>query len=133
MNDRSGREIVKSKLLILQSKRLLLSSAQRRLDQTGLDSMRRRVDRLRVETDMAQFGYRTAMLDYGSPQHSDYWIVAYGRLIEMASALSGKLRDSVVSLPIAERFQASADVEMLEEIISHWSRSMRTAIAKSVA
>ena len=130
---RAAREIVTSRLLILQSKRLMLTSAQRRLDQHGLDSMRHRVERLRTETDMAQYSYRLAMLNYGSPAHIDYWVVAYGKLIEMASALSGKLRDSVVGLPPAERFQASADVEMLEEIMDHWAASMRKAMARSVA
>lgn len=129
----AAREIVSSRLLILQSKRLMLSSAQRRLDKTGLDSIKERVDRLRAETESAQHSYRVAMLAFGSPEHMDYWIVAYGRLIDIGNKLAKKLRHAVVELPATERYEASTDVEMLEDIVGRWSDSMRAAMARSVA
>jgi hypothetical protein len=74
------------------------------------------------------------MLEYGSPAvHHDFWTIAYGRLIEMGQALSAKLRSSVYSLPVAERYRVSADVEMLEEIVDRWTAAMRTAMVESVA
>ncbi|HKW72718.1 MAG TPA: hypothetical protein VJQ08_07820 [Candidatus Dormibacteraeota bacterium] len=59
--------IISLRLLIRQSKRLLLSSTQRRFDVLGLDALRQRVERLRFETDMAQHAYRATMLACGSP------------------------------------------------------------------
>jgi hypothetical protein len=132
-NDETARGILNSKLLIIQSKRLMLVLAERRLEETGLESMRRRVDKLRAETEVAQYNYRAAMLSYGSPEYVDYWIVAYSRLAEMGHILARKMRDAVVDLPAVERYQASADVEMLEEMVGRWSASMRVAMTKSVA
>lgn len=133
MKESTSRGLINSRLLVLQSKRLLLSSAQRRLDDTGMDSMRQRVDTLRHEADMAQHVYRSTVLAVGSPENLDYWIVAYSKLIEMGNTLATKLRSAVVDLPLSERYQASADVEMLEEIVNRWQESMRHEMAKSVA
>ena len=88
---------------------------------------------MRYETDMAQHAYRATMLAYGSPAHADYWLVAYARLIEMGRALTGKLRDSALSLAPAERYQVSADVEMLESLIERWTEEMHSSMADAVA
>jgi hypothetical protein len=129
----AAREVIQSRLLILQSKRLMLNSLVRRLEETGLDSLRQRVEVLRLEAEMAQHEYRSSVLTYGSPEMIDYWIVAYSRLIEMGNTLATRLRDAVTDLPLSERYQASADVEMLEGIVERWQESMRLAMAKSVA
>lgn len=133
MRAETARAIVSSRLLILQTKRLLLNSSQRRFDALGLDTLRQRVERLRLETDLAQHAYRATMLAYGSPAHADYWLVAYARLIEMGRALTSKLRDSAMSLAPAERYQASADVEMLETLIERWTEEMHRSMAEAVA
>ena len=127
------RHIVTSRFLVLQSKRLMLGSIQRRRDETsqGLDA---RVERLRAEVDTAQHLYRVAMLQYGSPaQDQDFWLIAYGRLIEMVAALATKLRNAVGDLPIGDRYEASADVEVIEEILVHWNAALRAAMARAVA
>ena len=52
-----AQSVVTSRLLILQSKRLMLDRCQRRLDRDGADEeARRRVDVLRSQTDAAQIG-----------------------------------------------------------------------------
>jgi hypothetical protein len=111
----------------------MLSLAERRLMLEGKDSLRRRAENLRLEAEQARHAYRSAILEYGSPESSDYWIVAYSRLIEMGNTLTTRLRDAIIDLPLSERYQASADVEMLEEIVDRWRVSMRAAMAKSVA
>jgi hypothetical protein len=131
--DRAAHEVITSRLLMMQSKRLMLSLAERRLMLEGKDSLRRRAENLRLEAEQARHAYRSAILDYGSPESSDYWIVAYSRLIEMGNTLTTRLRDAIIDLPLSERYQASADVEMLEEIVDRWRVSMRAAMAKSVA
>lgn len=126
-------DILTLRLLILQSKRLLLGSAQRRLEKYPFGGLEVRVNRLRAEVELAQYAYRVAMLNFGSPQHSDYWVIAYSRLIEMGGALTEKLRSAVIDMPKSERFEVSADVEMLEEMVQRWQAAKRDSIAESVA
>jgi hypothetical protein len=122
--------LIGSRLMILQSKRLMLNSASRRLETSHLDSMRERVDHLRAETEQAQHAYRRTMLDFGSPERAEYWLVAYGRLIDAGSALVRKLRRAAHDLPVEERYQVSTDVEALEGIIEQWSDSMRSSMGQ---
>jgi len=124
--------LIGCRLMILQSKRLMLNSARRRLERTDMDELRQRVEELRAEIDHAQHAYRQTMLGYGSPDRPEYWLVAYGRLIVARSALVGKLRLAVDDLPAVERYRVSTDVEVLEAIIDQWGRSMRASMAEAV-
>jgi len=129
-----AQSVLTSRLLILQSKRLMLDRYQRRLDRDEADDEARlRVGVLRRQTDAAQHAYRSVILAWGSPENAEYWIVAYGRLIDMGTTLTQKLRDAVVELPLAERYQVSADVESLESIVGEWMEKMRRSMAASVA
>jgi len=124
--------LIGCRLMILQSKRLMLNSARRRLERTDMDELRQRVEELRAEIDHAHHAYRQTMLGYGSPDRPEYWLVAYGRLIDAGSALVGKLRLAVDDLPAVERYRVSTDVEVLEAIIDQWGRSMRASMAEAV-
>lgn len=121
--------LIGSRLMILQSKRLMLNSARRRLESSGLESMKERVDHLRVETEQAQHAYRKMMLGYGSAELPEYWVVAYGRLIDAGGALARKLRHAAGGLPQAERHQVATDLKSLEGIIDEWTESMRASMA----
>lgn len=127
------RQLITGRLLVLQSKRLLLGSQERRMNDSSLDSLRERVDRLRTETATAQQTYLETMLRWGTPDMHDYWPSAYSRLIAMATLLEDKLRAAVDDLPPAERYEVSTDVEMLERMVCRWSESMRSAMVASVA
>jgi hypothetical protein len=133
MKEATAEQIINSKLLILQSKRLLLTSAERRLGDTGMESLRARVDQLRTETATAQHGYRSSVLQLGSPRQHDYWPIAYSRLIEMGTALTTKLRRSAPGLPADERYELTADMEMLEGIVEGWTESKRRSMAVATA
>jgi hypothetical protein len=128
MREATAEQIINSKLLILQSKRLLLTSAERRLGDTDVRSIRARVDQLRTETATAQHGYRSSVLRWGSPRQHDYWPIAYSRLIEMGNALTTKLRRSAPGLPAEERYELTADMEMLEGIVEGWTESKRRSM-----
>ena len=125
-------QIISSRLLVLQSKRLLLGSARRRHIR-GEDSFSTRVERLRQEAEAAQHAYRSAVLNLGSPEDRDYWVVAYGRMIEVARTLATKLRQARTGLPPGESYELSTDIEVLEDIIADWSESMRKAMTPAVA
>lgn len=115
MNDAVAEALITSRLLALQSKRLMLQSAERRMNHE-------RIQRLRAEAESAQHAYRTAMLRYGSPHDRDYWVVVYGRLIEMGRVLALKLNES------RDRLQVSPDIAMLDGMVDRWGECMRTAM-----
>jgi hypothetical protein len=125
--------IISSRLLIMQSKRLRLMSLRRRLAETGVAALQSRVDSLHAEAMQAQHQYRAAIMHWGSPEHADYWVVAYSRLIEIGNALTDKMRDAAATLPPHERYELAADIEMLEEIVRRWSESRRESMAATVA
>jgi len=131
--DHGLSKIITSRMLILQSKRLLLVSLRRRLAATGVAALKKRVDGLQAEASLAQHQYRDAILNWASPEDADYWVVAYSRLIEMGNVLSGKLRDAAVVLPLQERDEVSADIEMLDEILQSWTESRRESMGVTVA
>jgi hypothetical protein len=124
--------IITGRLLVLQSKRLLLTSALRRLDRTPDKARRRRAERLRSDIDSAQSTYRSTILNFESPESHEYWLVAYGRLIEMGGGLVARLRGAVPDLPVDERLAASTDLEELEAIIRGWTKSMRESMTGSL-
>ncbi|TMC86184.1 MAG: hypothetical protein E6J06_01565 [Chloroflexi bacterium] len=121
--------LISARLLMLQSKRLILATLERRLRQRPIDELPGRVEHMRVETDNAQDVYCTSMLRWGSPATPDYWPVAYRRLVEIADRLSSKLRRSATDLPPAERYQLAAEVEMLEVLVDRWRESIRASMA----
>ena len=125
--------IVAAQLLILQSKRLMLASVERRLAETKLQQLRDRVDVLKGEVAVAHHNYKNAMLRYGAPDHADYWLVAYMRLIEVGNALTQQLTTAVAELPAEEQYEVSTDIEMLERIVGRWREGMREAMVESVA
>lgn len=125
--------LITSRLLVLQSKRLMLNSVQRRLDDNASARLHDQLEKLRQEAELAQHSYRSCMLNFGTADTSDYWLIAYSRLIEMGNALALKLRETSKVLPVSERYEVSADVEMLERIVATWTQSLRMAMAEAVA
>jgi hypothetical protein len=120
--------LISARLLMLQSKRLILATLERRLNKQRHESLRPRVDRLRAETRHAHEQYTSSVLRWGTPERPEYWPAAYGRLVETADRLSTKLRLAAVELPPEERYQLSAEVEMLEELVERWRHSIRSAM-----
>lgn len=132
----AGREhvnIIAARLLILQSKRLMLASLERRLADTRLQELRTRVEVLKGDAAVANHNYKDAMLRYGAPDHDGYWLVAYTRLVEVGNVLTQKLTTAVAELPAEEQYEVSTDIEMLECIVGRWRDGVREAMAESVA
>ena len=121
--------LISARLLMLQSKRLILATLERRLHNQEVESLRSRVEHLREETRDAQERYAASMLQWGSAQTPDYWPVAYRRLVETADRLSMRLRRASADLPAAERYQMAAEVEMLEALVEGWRQSIRASMA----
>ncbi len=120
--------LISSRLLMLQSKRLILASLERRFRKQPLESLRTRVDHTRQETLNAHERYCLSLLTWGTAETPHYWPVAYGRLVDTADRLSSKLRGVARDLPYPDRYQAATDVEMLESFAERWRQSIRTSI-----
>lgn len=120
--------IITSRYLILQSKRALLSSAERRATRRGSARLRARVEQLRAEAERADEAYRATMLRIGGPEHPDYWPVAYARLIAVGNELTEELRHAMAHSPGAER-HVSMDLQALERLVQRWGDCVRSRIA----
>lgn len=129
MKDHVAEHVINSRLLILQSKRLLLSSAERQARLYGSERLRERVERLRSESEVARDAYGSILLSVGSPQHPDYWSVAYRRLIDLGSELSDKLTKASETAAPMERAAIATDVELLNELVHRWTSSMRDRVS----
>ena len=121
--------LIASRLLIVQSKRLMLASAERDARRGGTNRGKQ-VEKLRLEAATAQESCRSALLKFGTPANPDYWPVAYLRLIGIGKRLTGTLNANASMLAPTERDRASADVKRLEHIIDEWTVSMRASIAQ---
>lgn len=122
-------QVVQSRFLIMQSKRLLLMSAERRATLHGTELMQERLRRLGSESEIATDAYRRTVLALGSSSHPDYWTVAYSHMIELGSRLSTKLLKTAAKMPASERGRIAVDVKLLEQLVSGWTESMRGRIA----
>jgi hypothetical protein len=128
-----SESVVTGRLLVLQSKRLMLASNERHLEKRKTEVLRLAVERLREEIDRAQRSYRSALVRLGSPLMPDYWPAAYSHLIERADDLSGRLRTAAVDAPQTGRYEIAVEVELLEQLIGEWRDSLRTSITEASA
>ncbi|HEY6115863.1 MAG TPA: hypothetical protein VI172_07885 [Candidatus Dormibacteraeota bacterium] len=119
--------------LVLQSKRLLLASNERRFRVREGEGLREAGERLRGEVDGAQSAYRSALVKLGSPSTPGYWPAAYSHLIERADHLSGRLKSAAADTPHAGRYEIAVEVELLDELIDEWRDSLRTSILEATA
>jgi len=125
--------IITSRLLVLQSKRLMLAATERALQGSNAAGVRRRIEELRIETDAAQDRYRSAILAWASTEDIDYWVIAYSRLIEKGNVIVKKMREANLVLPPSERYQISAEIETMEHLVEDWTESLRRSMAAAVA
>ena len=120
----TGDLIVMSRLLVLQSKRLLIASCTNKLRATGDDRFRRRLASLQTDSETALSEYRRAVLDWAAPETAQYWLVAHQTMIEGAEELVTHMRASADELPQPDRGDIGDDIVRLEAIIERWRGSM---------
>lgn len=129
VQEAAARCMITSRLLILESKRLMLSSLHRRLKLAGSKGeMAQRLEYFRAETQRAQQAYNSSVAKFGSPDSNEFWLVAYGRLISQGGNLVSKLQLAAPSLSPTDQMEVATDVDGLEMIIEGWSRSMRRSM-----
>jgi len=129
----AGDSIVSARLLVVQSKRLMLSSLLRRFRLRGEDSLRKRTDRFRDEADRANRNYRSAVLNWGQATSPEFRLVAYGSLVDLAESLVLELRGTLGGLQPRDQFELATEVEVLENFIDQWRRNARPSATAAVA
>lgn len=120
----TGDLIVMSRLLILQSRRIMLGSTQRRARDVGSTAFHARVDRLQREADQAHDDYRKSVLAWANPSTSQFWVVAHASLIESAETMADGLRARAVELPISDRLAVETDAREVDGIVRRWRASL---------
>lgn len=128
-----GRDIVRSRQLVAQSKRLRLVCVHRRRGKSGGDDGRRLIERLEADLARADLFYRAAVLRYTSPSSPEYWIVAYGWLLAMGETLTDAMRSTAKALPPGAKYEVAGEIEALDLILARWNGAMKRSMAEAVA
>ena len=128
-----GDSIVSARLLVVQSKRLMLSSLLRRFRLRGERSLRERTDRFRDEADRANRNYRSAVLNWGQATSPEFRLVAYGSLVDLAESLVLELGGTTGGLQPRDQFELASEVEVLKDFIDQWRRNARPSATAAVA
>jgi hypothetical protein len=122
--------ILTSRLLVLQSKRLLLATAETILVVKATGEAQSAVQRRLGEVRRAQGLYNDAVLRWGEPVSPQYRIVAYSSLVAKAERLREVLRSAAPHFAHSDRSELLADADNLGMIIQSWSEVLRNAMAE---
>lgn len=129
----TGDLIVTSRLLVLQTRRLLLAASQRKLLVTDAGHLRSEVARLKEAAAKAYEEYRKAVLAWAPPETAQFSMMAYATMIDGLEELAEKLHTSAQELPMQDRIELQADLVRLDEIIGRWRTSMLSSMGDPVA
>jgi hypothetical protein len=128
-----AESIVTSRLLIVQSKRLMLSSAERRFRLHGGNSLGKRSEHFRADAARAHKSYQAAVLTWGRTTSHEFRIVAYTSLIVLAEKLVFELRGTIGTVGPGDQVQMATEVQVLEDLIQGWRESARPVATAAVA
>ncbi len=128
-----GDSIVASRQLIAQSKRLMLSSLERRSRLHGGDSLRKRANRCRDETAVAHHTYRSAVLTWGQSTSLEFRLIAYSSLAGLAESLVVELLDTIGGQSARDKVDLAIEIESLQILIGQWRQKGRPALASTAA
>jgi hypothetical protein len=128
---RIGENVVRSRLLVLQSKRLLLTNANTRLLVSAKDQAEIDVEKLSSAVREAHRRYNETVLKWGSPDTPQYRLIAYGSMIAKAENLQSRLRHAR-GLGFEDR-GLQDELVALETMIDGWRSTVREAMSASVA
>ena len=125
----TGELIVTSRLLTLQSRRVLLAIFMKQFFFTGDENLKEQMKSMEERVATAERDYRKAVLRWASPETAQYWLVSYQRMIEEAEDLAIYLRTTAAELPATDRAEVSADVIRLDHVIERWRKVMVNTMA----
>ncbi|HET7465868.1 MAG TPA: hypothetical protein VFL29_04325 [Candidatus Dormibacteraeota bacterium] len=120
----AGEQIVMSRLLVLQSRRMMLASCLRRSQVANRPALTERVESLQGAADKAHADYKAAVLAWAHPETPQFWMVAYATMIENAESVVDELRTRSSELPISDRMLVERDATELKGIIKRWRSNL---------
>ena len=126
-----GDSIVASRQLIAQSKRLMLTSLERRSQLRGGEELRKRAERIRDETDNAHRTYRAAVLTWGQATSVEFRLIAYSSLADLAESLVVELLDTIGGQSARDTLDLAIEIEGLQILIGQWRHKGRPALASA--
>ena len=129
----AAESIVASRQLIAQSKRLMLTSIERRARLRGGEALRKRAERIRDETANAHRIYRAAVLTWGQTTSLEFRLIAYSSLANLAEALVFQLRDGLGGQSAQDQLDLAIEIESLQILIEQWRLNGRPAVAPAAA
>ena len=129
----TGDLIVMSRLLVLQSRRMLLASCARKMLTTGNEDLRAQIATLEEGARQARIAYRKAVLDWSSRDTPQFWLVSYEGMVLDAEELVARLRASAQELPEPDRGDVEADAVRLDQVIRRWRATMLSTITPEAA
>jgi len=121
-----GIRIAKTHALVFQSKLLLLNVANDSYRRTRTKKDLKRVEHFRSELHDAEAALRTTGTDQLALENGDFWLQIYADLIDCATGSLDRMRSAMSSREAADRFETATDVQMLEELIAHWTSRMQS-------
>ena len=125
----TGELIITSRLLALQSWRILLATSATKLLFMADEELEKHVNGLEERIAQAEREYKKAVLKWAEPETAQFWLVSYQRMIEEAEELAVHLRTSAGELAGTDRAEVSADLVRLDQVIERWREAMVKAIA----
>jgi len=128
-----AESIVASRQLIAQSKRLMLTSLERRARLRGGDALRKRAERIRDETANAHRTYRAAVLTWGQATSVEFRLIAYSSLADLADSLVVELLDTIGGQSARDKVDLAIEIESLQILIGQWRQKGRPALASAAA
>jgi len=128
-----GDSIVASRQLIAQSKRLMLTSLERRSRLRGGDELRKRTERIRDETANAHRTYKAAVLTWGQTTSLEFRLIAYGSLADLADSLVVELLDTIGGRSARDKVDLAVEIEGLQILIGQWRQKGRPALVSTAA
>lgn len=118
--------IMVSRMLVLESKLLLLHRAQRKFLVTQTEGDLKAVDDRHGQVRQAEAAVRSREGEPFALRSSEYSIRVYTSLVTRAVNTRGLLSRICADLPPDQRFQTAANIQMLEELIAQWKAATRT-------
>jgi uncharacterized Zn finger protein len=118
-------DVAWSRLLVLQSKRLLLGGALRRMRRTADDESRARAEALRAEAEAAAGVYHAAEEAARFTPLTPSRVATCRRLIGRCRESANRMNELADRLDAASQYEIATDVQMFDELIELWNEPVR--------
>ena len=120
------RLVVVSKMLVFESKLLLLQRARRQFLGTNAANDLDRVERQRTDFHRAEVAFRAGSDNPRAFKSAKHGLWMYTRLVDRALATRKRWAAMCEAMPVEERFEVAADIQMLEELIAQWTAKIQS-------